>query len=41
VLQGALKSQGMPAFGQWLSDQDAHAILAYLHKRAADELAGK
>jgi len=39
VLQGALKSQGMPAFGQWLNEDDAKAILAYLHQRASAETA--
>jgi len=41
VLHGALKDRGMPAFGQWLTEEDAQAILAYIRKRAADSLAAR
>ncbi len=41
VLHGALKDRGMPAFGAWLSEEDAQAILAYVRKRAADTLAAR
>jgi quinohemoprotein ethanol dehydrogenase len=41
VLDGALKGKGMPAFGKWLTESDAQAILTYLRKRAADEVAGR
>lgn len=40
VLDGALLSKGMPAFGKWLTANDVAAIQAYLRKRAADEVAG-
>jgi len=37
VLDGALRSRGMPGFGHRLGRADADAILAFLHQRAADE----
>jgi len=36
VVHGALRTKGMPKFGEWLNENDAATLLAYLHKRADD-----
>jgi quinohemoprotein ethanol dehydrogenase len=36
VLDGALKANGMPAFRQWMNEEDILCILAYIQQRAAE-----